>query len=427
MSFKMKCCICDSNDWENVDEYRLKPSGMSICKNCGFVSYPSLYKTKEEIINFYREEYRAPPNSQNLFTGQRKLHYHAEFLHDLIKQWNQTGKDREILEVGSAYGMFLNWINRTVKNSTVTGTEITKSYKRVAKHEFGLDLVDDFSDSQQFDLICTYKVAEHMLDIDLEMARYHKTLKDDGILYIGVPCWFNTMHNFGAGGWDIEYYYSTNHINVWTRKAFESLLKKTGFKIIKQDHEMYDSVYLCVKTTPEKLTEKDFDGYDSIMKSLKKVKEANDLFVQGKYVEAFETWNDFPTAIINGYEINRKQYDSNGFEWIEECVIKKARKYCNNSPGILPFIADLYTRYGKLDLAIKAADEGLRKRPRTPHFIIAIASSFYQLAEKCTVHEEQQKLYKQSRDLYRFLLESSQQNRNEAINWIYALDSKIEV
>lgn len=423
----MRCIICDGNKWKNVDEYRFVKKGMSVCEGCGFVSYPTLYKTKEEIIEFYRNDYRSPPTSANLYSGQKKLHYHAEMLVDLIKEYKESDKEVDVLEVGSAFGMFLNWFKKAVPKSKVTGTEITTSFKRIAKHEFDIDLVDDFSDDQKFDLICSYKVAEHQLDADKELQRYHKCLKEGGRLYIGVPCWFNTMHNFGVGGWDIEYYYSTNHINVWTRKTFESLLKKTGFKIVKQDHEMYDSVYICEKIKPQTLKQKDFDGMDHILTQLKRIKNANDAFCAGKYMDATAIWNDFPSAIINGYETNRKAFHDNGFEWIEKNIIEAARKMCNDSPAVLAICTDIYVRYGKLDSAIKMADMGLRKQPRSPQFILALASCFNQIGEKEPDAEQKKKFFLQSRDLYRFLIESSQQHKAEAINWIYSLDAKIEV
>jgi SAM-dependent methyltransferase len=422
----VRCVICNESNWENVDQYRFKKEGMSLCQSCGFVSYPEKYKTKEEIIEFYREEYRPAPTSGNFFTGQRKLHYHAAFLKDEVNRLRDL-EDPNLLEIGSAYGLYLHWLGKAVPKAKLTGTEITTSFKRVAKHQFGLDLVDDFSDDEKYDLISTYKVAEHMLDIDKEMERYHKTLKDDGRLYIGVPCWFNTMHNFGMGGWDIEYYYSTNHINVWTRKTFELLLKKTGFKIIQQDHEMYDSVYLCEKTEPQPINPSEFDGPAKIKGYLNAVKTANDLFLDKKMIDALNIWNDFPAAIMNSYEMNRKQYDSMGFEWIEENVINKSRKMCNDSPAILGFATDLYARYDKLEKAIETADLGLSKQPGSVVFILAIATSLYRLAETEKDKELKQKYYRESREAYKHLKAMSPQHFNEALNWIYLLDSKIEV
>jgi len=66
---KCRCIICDTiGEWENVDQYRPKPEGMHICKNCGFVGYPEKYLNEEEAKAYYAKDYRKPPNIGNLYT-----------------------------------------------------------------------------------------------------------------------------------------------------------------------------------------------------------------------------------------------------------------------------------------------------------------------------------------------------------------------
>ena len=91
-SSNTKCVICDSTDqWASVDQYRLKPVNMCICMKCGFITYPDKIAKSEDLKEFYRAEYRDQPSVENVFTGQRKLHYHQEFLGPILKQWK--GRD----------------------------------------------------------------------------------------------------------------------------------------------------------------------------------------------------------------------------------------------------------------------------------------------------------------------------------------------
>jgi len=83
----MRCCNCDENNWMNVDEMRIKPSGMSICKNCGFVSYPDKWKSEEDLKKFYKADYRRAPTVGNYHTGQKKLSYHEAFLGEYLNDW----------------------------------------------------------------------------------------------------------------------------------------------------------------------------------------------------------------------------------------------------------------------------------------------------------------------------------------------------
>ena len=156
----MRCVVCSSNDWENVDEYRDlqkhdgKDVGMSICKTCGFVSYPEKYKTDEEIKEYYRKDYRGgPPTYGNIVTGRRKLGYHEHFLKEVILKWRDDKVKPVIGECGSAIGMVMHWFKQVVPGCEVHGTELTTNYRRVAKNEYGIELKEDFDLTKKYDLI----------------------------------------------------------------------------------------------------------------------------------------------------------------------------------------------------------------------------------------------------------------------------------
>jgi len=153
----------------------------------------------------------------------------------LLKKWKDEGKPKEVFEEGSAFGMVLNEIKTAVPNLNVSGSEWGQKFRRNAYHEYGIALGDKFDDSKKHDLIISYKVAEHMIDADKELRKYAENLTEEGLLYISVPAWFDKMTNFGVSGWSIEYYYHPDHINVWTKKLFETVLKKAGLEIVKQN------------------------------------------------------------------------------------------------------------------------------------------------------------------------------------------------
>jgi len=287
----MTCVICDHDEWMDVDHLRdlekkdNKKIGMAICKSCGFISYPSKYKSKEEILAYYRKNYRSgPPTFNNFVTGTRKLHYHSFFLKEVFQLWNDNKKEAPVIgEVGAALGMVLNMYREIFPKAEVHGTELTVSYRNVAFHEYGIRLGDELPQDKKYDLLMTYKVAEHQMDIDKELFNYRDLLKDDGYLYISVPTWFEVLENFGLGGFDLGYYYHPDHINAWSKKLFESLLKKTGFQIIKYDNYMYGDTYLCKKTEPVALTKDDFEDYQDIIKKMETIKKISELFKRNKF------------------------------------------------------------------------------------------------------------------------------------------------
>lgn len=428
----MRCLVCDKSDWENVDQFRIKKEGMSLCKQCGFVSYPEKYKKKEEVIEFYRKQYRAAPTVENLYQGQRKLNYHQEFLSEpVLDVWRKEGKkDPVIFEIGAAYGLVLAWfknmkdVNGTFfPNADLSGTELTLSYRRNAWHEFGINLKEDFDESKKYDLIMSYKVAEHMLDADIELMRYRKSLKPDGKLYISVPTWFNRLHNFGVGGFALEYYYAPEHVNVWSRPHFEAVLRKAGFKIVKENHAFYDNTYLCEVDTEIK------DGQaidiplptpNQIRDWMIKIKTADELCQKKMFGEALEHWPNFPIARRAHYEFHRKDWHSRGIDEIMKGIIKPWLALDSDSYEVYILGADLLMRYDKYHEALNYLKIALTKRPKCETALGAISNCYRMLAKNANDKGEKIEFIKQSRDIMRFMKDNCLNSFANSVTWIYS-------
>ena len=423
----MRCVVCDSkSQWKSVDEFRIKPQGMCMCNRCGFISYPSRWKSKEEIKTHYRKTYRNPPSVNNYYTGERKLYFHRAFLKDVFEAWKiSDNRTPQVTEIGAAYGMALAWIKDCYPGAQVSGTELTTSYRRNAYHEFGINLSEEFDDSQKYDLIMSYKVAEHQLDIDQELHKYADCLKNNGVLYISVPTWFDSMCNFGMQGFDIEYYYDPNHINVWTRKTFEQLLKKAGLEVIRKDYVMYDSTYLCKKNLSLRDQDIEFEDPKKILENLNRIKSAFLAFTENKYDEAIALWPDYPTAHINRIEMTRKQAFEKGWEWIKEKVIEFGIKSCPTSTEMYVMACDLAMRAERFDDAINYAQEGLKLKPENPTNLNQLVLIMREKAQRTQNSEEKFHYFNEARSIAKHLRQVSSQHFREATDMIYLYNSQL--
>jgi SAM-dependent methyltransferase len=339
---------------------------MSICTTCGFVTYPDKIRSKAELIEYYKHDYRPAPNFQNLVTGERKLQYHIAFLADTFDQWKKEGKENLVVtEIGSAFGMFLNWFRGIFPKAEMEGVELTRSYVRNAWHLYKIKSRDDFDDSKKYDFIASYKCLEHMAEPDVELKRYLAALKDDGVLYLGVPIWWEQAKNFGASGFDLEYYYSTNHINVWSRSHVEGLIDAAGGEIVKENCTFYDTVYLIKRKSEakEKVDPIYYQDAELIRGDMYRLQQASEYFQLGQYSKAIEAWPNYPSAWTAYYEFNRKQFHQNGFDWIYENVIEKAIAACPDDAEIHCLAADICRRYTEYELALDHLDQANRLRP----------------------------------------------------------------
>lgn len=434
----MRCIICDSTDkWENVDAYRYKKEGMAICNGCGFISYPD--KTKEKLIVHYRGKgYRPPPTAINLYQGQRKIHYHQEFLMEpVLKKWKDSGKkDPCVFEVGAAMGMVLAWLKNIrspeglfFPEIDVNGSELTLSYRRNAYHEYGIALQEDFDDSKKYDLIMSYKVAEHMLDVDKELIRYKKALKEDGFLYISVPTWFNRLHNFGSNGFAIEYYYAPEHVNVWSRMHFEWLLEsKCGFKIVKRNYSYYDDTYLCIAASEnEPVRSIESLPKPSLVKEwLGRIKKADELMQKKYFLEALEQWPNFPITRTAVYEYKKKEHhDKGGLKYIMKEVIEPWIKIDPDSYDVYSLAADIHMRYNAYKEALKYLEKCLYLRPRDVRALMDLSSCFRSLAKASLDPKEKVYFTMESRKALLFLKDSHLELMGQALTGIYSDNAEI--
>jgi len=430
----MRCVCCGATDkWKNVDQYRLIPKGMSICQGCGFVSYPSLYKTEEEIKAHYRTDYRSIPKVGNLYTGTKKIHNHDAFLGPELEKL-KTIKDNPVIgEVGAAYGLFLNHLKRNYfPKGEFYGTELTTTYRRVAYYEHGLELTEDFDFSRKYDLIISYKVAEHQLDVDIKLRQYAEALAEGGLLYISVPTWFDAMVNFGLPGFDIEYYYDTNHINVWTRKLFEMLLKKAGLEVVKYDGVIYGDTYLCRRNDAVmKMEHPELEEADKIEAKMKAIKTAYDALQRQDYAAAVNTYPNYPDAWMLYYENRRQELHADKQDVTFEDLVKEFyepfRAACGECFLTWRFMADLAMRYDQFETALQYWQKCILASPGSGHVLAPITHCYRRMADLAKDPKYATALRRKSVEITRHWLSSDLESRAEAVNWLYFDLSKLKL
>lgn len=419
------CVVCGTKgNWKNVDEFRFKASGMNLCMTCGFVTYPKICMKTDDLTNHYRHDYREAPTVNNLFSGERKLHYHGQFLAPLFEEWKAKGKKKpKIVEIGAAFGMAMKWFNNFVPDAELYGTELTLSFRREAYWMYGFNLTEQPDFTKKYDLIMSYKVAEHIPGVDKDLRQYAEALTEDGLLYISVPTWFTELTNFGFNGFDLETYYDTNHVNVWSRNLFEQLLKKSGLKVVRDNHTFYGNTYLCVRDDSLMQEALTFDDPQKRLDDLKKVFEVGKLAMQGRFEEALTIWPNYPEAHINRYEMARSKLHQLGYEQIQKQFLDHAIACCPNSAHVANFAADLSLRYEKFDKAVTYFQKSLDMKPNDPQTLTGLGHCFIQMSEKAPDLSDKLKLKQEARQVFAFLDKTSKQCSNDAITWIMQINA----
>ncbi len=153
----------------------------------------------------------------------------------LLKKYDLDKK--RVLDIGSAWGEFLIHFGSGSK-----GIEILPEAVKFSR-SLGLD-VDEYNfedewreNNESFDAIWCSNVLEHVASPHQLLRNFHKTLKENGLIFIRVPTipsnWLYLKLNkllLGFLGHE-----ALQHINAFTRKTAEFTIERAGFKIIESN------------------------------------------------------------------------------------------------------------------------------------------------------------------------------------------------
>ena len=223
------CMICECK----METHR-SISGLLKCPNCGFVS-ADVEPSKHELEMIYSEKY---------YKGEVYTDYLADevfnkrnFLKKLSKIKKITGlRSRiSILEIGCAYGMFLE----VVKNyaSYLRGIDISKSAVAHAKKRLG-DSVDidqgDYLDfpvqRDKYDLICMWDTIEHLSRPDEYIKKISYEAKDGAYLCVTTGDIGSLNAKLRGSRW--RQIQPPVHLHYFSKKTIKELLNKYGFETV---------------------------------------------------------------------------------------------------------------------------------------------------------------------------------------------------
>jgi 2-polyprenyl-3-methyl-5-hydroxy-6-metoxy-1,4-benzoquinol methylase len=130
----------------------------------------------------------------------------------------------KLLEVGCAHGEFLEKIQKQ-KKVHVVGLELNKTAVDLAQKK-GLDVFVELVEVhaknhyEEYDVVCSYQVLEHITDIHTFIEGSLQCLKKDGLLIIGVP------NNSSFMRWYADedlLNMPPHHMGLWSPKSLRNL------------------------------------------------------------------------------------------------------------------------------------------------------------------------------------------------------------
>lgn len=296
------CHICGESDWTSLDYLRVVPLKFAVCNSCGFVTY---LKTHEEIARGYEDHSHNPvrkfAGSSDLGTKNNKLVQHRAILKKYLEK---LPKDASILDYGCSTGYILNMIQNDYGIKDVQGIELNEAHAEFGRREYGLSIyhaskiseVKEFKD-KKFDLIINFAVLEHIIDPVSALKEMSSFLKDDGVIYLMTPIWFDTLYSSEFKIINFEALFVPEHINCFSYISRENVFRLAGMEAVERNDSMYGSICFLKKT--DKKLEIIKENPKQVQQKVSDTKQAIAMMFNSDYEQALKLWPKNPDAIIS--------------------------------------------------------------------------------------------------------------------------------
>ncbi|MCG8572071.1 MAG: methyltransferase domain-containing protein [Spirochaetes bacterium] len=221
------CIICGNPNFHNIYLRQWSSSHFVQCKNCGLI-FQNPQEDIQDTQNRYSDDYfkYEQQNEENFFQLIKKT------MED-FQIFSQLPKNAKILEIGSATGLFLNYVKQLGYQET--GIEICQPSVEYGRKKYGVNLLNcqleeaNFKD-QSFDFVHFSHLIEHLNRPDLFLKEIYRILKPGGWVNITTP---------NSSGWFANYYQENwrcivdDHLFLFNQQNLKKLLTNHHFKVIR--------------------------------------------------------------------------------------------------------------------------------------------------------------------------------------------------
>jgi 2-polyprenyl-3-methyl-5-hydroxy-6-metoxy-1,4-benzoquinol methylase len=217
------CILCKSGFLKPLKGFHER-HGLIKCKSCGLVFMENI-PTPDELNAFYSQYSYMTEVSVSPMT--------VRSYQNLLDAFEPFRKTNKILDVGCGRGWFLQEAKK--RGWHVYGTEYSPAAIALCE-KAGLIMkegqlnADSFA-SEEFDVITSIEVLEHINNPREEMAAIYKFLRKGGLFYCTTPNFNSYLRYYLKADFNVIMY--PEHLTYYTRATLKRLMKSSGFNTLK--------------------------------------------------------------------------------------------------------------------------------------------------------------------------------------------------
>lgn len=253
-----RCSICGGEEktilkkitMKIPQDYRLPQSyNVVTCEKCGFV-YADTSASMEDYDWYYTHFNFYGDDSKDDNT------YRYEMVQEFLEQYCQ--KDSIMLDIGAGNGRFEAELRKNGYTNIVGVDPSQASVDRMRENGVEAYVGNIYSavlleEQNKYDYIFLFEVVEHLLCPGKGMKTVRRLLKNDGYFIVSVPDYSQIAEDVS----DIPNYFNLEHINYFSEKSLDNLMRMHGMKRVAQKRVGIDLIHCYQCTNEEQPLQKD--------------------------------------------------------------------------------------------------------------------------------------------------------------------------
>lgn len=262
------CICCDSINWSTIPY--IKEFSYQRCNECGYyIQDRLLTSSHEEYFELEQEKYYG---DESLVFQEEPNIIEKEIIKERVKVITTFLKvNSSIIEAGPGGGGVLRELVAlghditAVEHSeflanklrTFSANVIVSEFEEINTHEF----------RGKYDAFCSFHVIEHVNDVLQHLMKANELVKSGGFAFIATPnadSWQNIFPYTLSPNFD------TAHFQLFSKKALQHALQKTGWELIFVKTPEYTFSWLRVFT-----------------KILRRIRKKDESLTAGEYAQKF--------------------------------------------------------------------------------------------------------------------------------------------
>jgi 2-polyprenyl-3-methyl-5-hydroxy-6-metoxy-1,4-benzoquinol methylase len=225
------CVVCRAADAREPFH-----EGLQRCRACGYVS-ADLSLTDEELSRLYDRGFFHEGDFAD-YAADREYHTrNFRLRRRVLRRFLDPARHRRLLEIGSAYGFFLDVVRRDFER--VLGIDLTDEGVRHTRDALGLDAVqDDFLRhdfaGERFDVTCMWDTIEHVRRPDLYLEKIAALTEPGALLALTTGDIDSLNARLRGRRWRLIMLPA--HLHYFSARTITRLLERHGFEVVHLEH-----------------------------------------------------------------------------------------------------------------------------------------------------------------------------------------------